>query len=70
MAYNPSDVHLDRMLTNFSVGITNNELIGDRLIPSIPVAKQSDLYYRFNHESWKPMSDIRAPATEAAEIPA
>ena len=69
MVYNPSDVHLDRMLTNFSVGITNNELIGERLIPSIPVAKQSDLYYRFNHESWKPMSDIRAPATEAAEIP-
>lgn len=71
--YNPNgsgNVHIDQVLTNISLGWENNDLIGDKLFPAVPVKKQSDKYYTFGREAWLPESgDFRAPGTEANEIP-
>jgi hypothetical protein len=70
--YSPSgfaNVHIDEVLTNISLGYPNNGLVGDRLFPSVPVAKQSNKYPVFGREGWLPEDDVRAPGTEANEIP-
>lgn len=69
--YNPTgsgNVHVDQILTNISVGWPNNGLVGDALMPSVPVKKQSDKYYVFGRENWLPEDDNRAPGTIANEI--
>ncbi len=69
--YSPSgsgDVHVDSVLTQISIGYTNEGLVGDKLFPPVPVAKQSDLYYVFGRETWLPEDDVRAPGAVAREI--
>lgn len=61
--------HIDQVLTNISVAWPNDGLVGENLFPSIPVRKQSDKYYVFGREAWKPEDDLRAPGTVANEIP-
>lgn len=61
--------HVDQVLTNISVGWPNEGLVGDVLFRSVPVRKQSDKYYIFGREAWKPEDDLRAPGTVANEIP-
>jgi hypothetical protein len=73
-AYDPrggGNVHIDRVLTQISVGYPNNGLAGDALFPMVRVRKQSDLYYIFGREAWSvdPGGDVRAPGTPAHEIP-
>jgi hypothetical protein len=65
------NTHIDRALTNISLGYPNEEFVGDVLFPSVRVRKQSDLYYVFGREGWvlEPGADLRAPGTEANEIP-
>ncbi len=65
------DVHIDRALTNISLGYPNEGFVGPILTPEVPVMKQSDLYYEFGKEGWvqEPGSDVRAPGSEAGEIP-
>lgn len=71
--YNPSgsdNVHVDEVLTQISVAWPNEGFVGERLFPVVNVRKQSDKYYVFGRESWVPeATDIRAPGTEANEIP-
>jgi len=70
--YNPTgsvNVHIDQILTNISVAWPNNGLVGERLFPVVPVRKQSDKYYVFGREGWSVQNDVRAPGTEANEIP-
>jgi len=70
--YNPSGsagVHIDIALTNISVAYPNQAFAGSILFPQVPVRKQSDKYYIFGREAWLPEDDIRAPGTEANEIP-
>lgn len=70
MAYDVQLVHLDEMLTEFSVGYQNNEFIADQTLPMVRSNRQSDKYYVFNKEAWIPESgDYRAPGTEAHEVP-
>ncbi len=72
MVYDPrggGSVHIDRVLTNISVGFPNNGMVGDVLFPTVRVRKQSDLFYEFGREHWLPEDDYRAPATPAIEIP-
>lgn len=69
--YNPtgsSNVHIDEVLTQISVGYPNNGLVGDVLFPTVTVNKQSDKYYIFGREQWLPEDDERAPGTVANEI--
>ena len=63
------NVHIDKALTQISIGWPNNGLVGENLFPSVPVQKQSDKYYLFGREQWLPVPDLRAPGTEANEIP-
>lgn len=70
-AYNPTgsgNVHIDQVLTNISVGWPNNGMVGSRLLPAVPVRKQSDKYYIFGREGWLPEDDSRAPGSVANEI--
>ena len=69
--YSPSgsgDVHVDSVLTQISIGYSSEGLVGDKLFPPVPVAKQSDLYYVFGRENWLPEDDVRAPGAVAREI--
>lgn len=68
MAMAPEDVHFDQILTNISVGVTNEELVLDRFYPEVPVDKQTDMYYVWGEELFSPRDDIRAPLTRAGEI--
>jgi hypothetical protein len=72
MVYNPTgsvNVHIDNVLTQISVGWPNNGLVGENLFPTVGVNKQSDKYYVFGREGWLVENDVRAPGTEANEIP-
>lgn len=63
-------VHQDQILTNISLAFPNNGLVGENLFPVVKVKKQSDKYRWFGREAWLPeTSDLRAPGTEANEIP-
>lgn len=69
--YNPSgggNVHIDRALTQISVGWPTGNLAGEVLFPAVKVLKQSDKYYVFGREGWLPENDYRAPGTEANEV--
>lgn len=70
-AYSPTgsgSVHIDQVLTQISIGYPNLGLVGERLLPSVPVRKQSDKYYIFGREGWTPEDDSRAPGTVANEV--
>lgn len=43
-AVTPAAVHTDSMLATMSVMYANDEYIGERLMPPVPVAKRSDVY--------------------------
>lgn len=69
--YNPSgasNVHVDQVLTQISVGWPTQGLAGAALFPTVTVRKQSDKYYVFGREGWLPEDDLRAPGTEANEV--
>lgn len=61
-------LHVDRMLTNISVGYKNEAYISDIVLPAVPVDKQSDKYYVYGKEMFRTHDDKRAPGTEAHEI--
>jgi hypothetical protein len=61
-------VHIDRMLTNISIGYKNEQYIADKIFKEVPVAKQSDKYYVHGMERFRVHDDYRAPGTEANEI--
>jgi hypothetical protein len=61
-------VHIDKMLTNISIGYTNEQYISDKIFKAVPVAKQSDKYYVHGMEKFRQHDDLRAPGTEANEI--
>ena len=67
--YSPSgggSVHIDRALTQISIGWTNNQaMAGAALFPSVTVLKQTDKYYIFGREGWLPETDFRAPGAAA-----
>jgi len=44
----PGAVHVDSVLTNMSVMYANDEYIGERLMPAVPVTHRSGKYYTYN----------------------
>lgn len=65
----PSDVHVNRPLTNISVAMMQSAsgFIADRIFPRVPVQKQSDLFTIYPSASWnRDEMKKRAPATETA----
>lgn len=61
-------VHIDKLLTNISIGYSNEQYISDKVFPALPVSKQSDKYYAHGMEKFRVHDDLRAPGTEANEI--
>lgn len=65
----PSDVHTNRPLTNISHAYMTDPagFIASRIFPVVPVAKQSDIYYKYDRADWnRNEMKKRAPATESA----
>jgi hypothetical protein len=64
-------VHTDQVLTNISLGWPAGEMLGSQFLPPVVVKKQSDKYFVYGRESWAlPVgNDLRAPGTEALEVP-
>ena len=62
-----SDVHTDAVLSGVSVMYQNDEYIADRVMPVVPVKKESDLYYIYTR-NWRLPEALRAPGAEAAEV--
>lgn len=65
----PGDVHVNAPLTNIAVAWwqTQTNYIADQIFPIVPVAKQSDVYYRWNKEELlRDEAQQRAPGTESA----
>ncbi|WP_426455304.1 hypothetical protein ACP26L_36405 (plasmid) [Paenibacillus sp. S-38] len=65
---NVQRVHLDKALTNISIGYKNESYIADQIFKPVGVAKQSDKYYVYGMESFRLHNDLRSPGTEANEI--
>lgn len=61
-------LHIDKALSNVSIGYTNGQYIADQVFSPVPVDKQSDKYYVFGKERFRVHDDLRAPGTEANEI--
>jgi hypothetical protein len=47
-----SDLHVDKMLTNISLGYTNLEYIADQIFPIVLVDKQTDIIPEYNKDFW------------------
>jgi len=62
------DIHIDVALSNVAVAYENRALIAARVLPVIPVAKQSDKYYIFGKEAFNLYDDLRANGAEAKEV--
>lgn len=65
---NVQKVHIDKALTNISIGYSNEQYIADQIFKPVPVNKQSDRYYVYGMEKFRQHDDHRAPGTEANEI--
>jgi hypothetical protein len=62
-----SDVHVDSVLSGVSVMYENDEMIADRVMPVVPVANESDIYYKYTR-NWRLPEAKRAPGAEAAKV--
>ena len=63
-----NDLHVDRLLTNLSVGYRNDTYIADKIFPIVPVQKQSDKYAVYTKADWfRDEAQLRAPGTEPVE---
>jgi hypothetical protein len=62
-----NDVHTDAVLSGVSLMYQNDEYIADRVMPVVPVKKESDLYYTYTR-NWRLPEGSRAPGAEAAEV--
>lgn len=65
------DLHVDVPLSQFVINRRPDGFIADRLVPITPVAKQTDMYYRFRHHEhrrYEPGLTLRAPGTQARKV--
>ena len=61
------DVHTNSVLSGVSIMYSNDDFIADLVMPVVPVAKESDLYYKYTR-NWRLPEARRAPGAEAAEV--
>lgn len=64
-----SDVHVNRPLTDLSVGWIQDQsrFVADRIFPIVPVQKQSDSYFEYSRaDFYRSQARRRAPGTESA----
>lgn len=73
MPMNPgaSDLHIDGPLTGVSVAYFQdpNDFIADKVFPSLPVDKRSDMFWKYTKSDWRRSdAQLRAPGTESVGI--
>ncbi len=68
MALSLQQVHIDKALSQISIGYKNEQYIADGIFKTVSVSKQSDRYYVYGMERFRQHDDARAPGTEANEI--
>ena len=62
--YSASDLHIDQVLTQISIGYGNATYIADQIFPVVRVNKQSDKYITYDKSHWfRNEARLRAPAT-------
>ena len=61
------DVHVDAVLSGVSIQYQNDEFIADKVLPVVPVKKESDKYYRYTR-NWRLPQSKRAAGAEANEV--
>jgi hypothetical protein len=66
--YDPGQLYVDPILTNFSVGFQDQTLYGDQIFPMVPVRTQSGKYRVFDRSNWLIFPARREPGTESNEI--
>jgi hypothetical protein len=60
------DVHVNRPLSNVSIGFQNAAYIAQQVLPVVQVEKKSDVYFSFDKASWyRDRAKPRAPGTRA-----
>jgi hypothetical protein len=59
---------VDPVLTNLALGYTNNELVGERLMPFVPVDKETSKLPKFGKEAFKLYNTERALRAESNRI--
>ncbi|MHA2063205.1 MAG: hypothetical protein ACXABY_02370 [Candidatus Thorarchaeota archaeon] len=58
--------HIDRALTNVSISYSNAAYIWDQILPNVPVAKQTNLFFTFPKAAWfRDETAVRAPGARA-----
>lgn len=66
-----SDLHVNVPLTNISIAYMQGTsgFIADRVFSTIPVAKQSDLFWKYDRDAWNRSEvRLRAPSTETPGV--
>lgn len=62
-------VHVNRPLSNISIGYKNSFYIAEGVFPLVPVQKQSDVYFIWDKEAWfRLRAGTRAPGTRAPRV--
>lgn len=62
----PSDLHVDALLTNVSIGYLNRSYIADQIFPIVRVNKQSDIVPKFDQSAFfRDNAKVRAPGTKS-----
>lgn len=59
---------VDPVLTNIALGYTNNEFVGEQLMPFVPVEKESSKLPKFGKEAFKLVNTERALRAESNRI--
>jgi hypothetical protein len=62
-----SQLHIDKLLSNVSVEYKNEEYIGDKLVPVVPVEKDTDKY-RIYEKNWRIPESKRADKAASKEF--
>jgi len=68
MQPNKSQVHIDRPLTDFTLAAMqkSSDFVASAIIPSLPVSKQSDRYFKYNSGDFaRDSAKLRAAGTES-----
>jgi hypothetical protein len=66
--YDPNQLYIDPILTGFSVGFQDQELIGRLIMPETPVRTKSGKYNVFDRSGWLIHEARREPGAVANEI--
>jgi hypothetical protein len=60
-------VHIDQALTQISIAYEQDDLVGDKIFPTVPVDKRSDRYFIYDRIAFKKLDDLVRPGSTAPE---